>query len=59
MKLHANEGHKIHQTRCAFLIFTYTATRSLEDYMLFKADFVVEQESIVSAYFCFGSLFWN
>ena len=25
----ANEEHMVHQTRCAFLIFTYTATRSL------------------------------
>ena len=29
-----NEEQMIHQTRCAFLVFTYTATRSLsfEDY---------------------------
>ena len=51
--------HMMHQIRWAFLIFTYTATRSLEDYVLFKAAFVVEKESTVSAYFCFGSHFWN
>ena len=39
----------IHQTRCAFLKITYTATRSLEYRALFKAASVVEQESTVSA----------
>ena len=49
--------HEASDTVCHSYIYIYCYT--LEDDVLFKAAFVVEQESIVSAYFCFGSHFWN